>query len=696
LKQLIASEPPEAAPEPRVGRPLIVHGVPRWLWLILFLGLSLFVAYRLDVFDVWTTVTTADGVRVRMPAGYATVDHPFHTTRAETLRRSLADGHLLRWIGHHQGGYPVEFYPLGVPAVEVGLWGLALGALPMAAIHKITVALFLLLPAVGFWLLARGDRLSPGIALIAITAHVAINGWWWSGGYMELVLWGLITNVAAYVMLLFVLFGVVASLHRRSTRAAALAAMSAAFAIYSNPRTLFALAIIGIGAALTAWWDGSRDGASVRRITGRLALIGVTAALVALPELLSLIRFRDLYYFVHYSSYTDVRNFLHYWVQTVSGPVFVAGLIGWALALIRPGRPFARTTAVVLALYVAMTALLSSGGWLGQVAEQLEPTRLMPFQRLLTIYLAALAVADILAWLLAAGRSVGRLALDGGLVAIAGLVLLLYVLAPPSFIPVSDRGLYAIPTSAAPAIADLKTAVEIADQQAAPGTALLVLGSTVSWHDQLWAPFWSSRPFFYNDWLWYWQTRNYGPYNPTIEHAYPDAAAALTADYFEHHGIGAVIVTGEAAPAAATSPLLQPIRAGFYSVYLVRRPTTIVTANQQNAVSSDIGNQHLSAQVSSDGGTARIRRNWFPRWTATVNGHPTPITETEDGYMTVPIPAGDARISLTYAVDGWDWVGRVAAVLGLAIIAGLLLGAGNRATLRGVGRFGAHGARRVG
>ncbi|HET8524819.1 MAG TPA: hypothetical protein VFL82_16430, partial [Thermomicrobiales bacterium] len=167
-----------------------------------------------------------------------------------------------------------------------------------------------------------------------------------------------------------------------------------------------------------------------------------------------------------------------------------------------------------------------------------------------------------------------------------------------------------------------------------------------------------------------------------------DASATLTTEYFAHHGIGAVVVTGAAAPAAAASPLLQQVRSGFYSVYLVRQPTTIVTANQANAVSSSIDNQHLSAEVTSDGGTAEIRRNWFPRWAATVNGTSVPITETDDGYMTVPVPAGETRISLTYAVDAWDWIGRFGAVVGLAAIAGLLIGGGYGARLRGIGRFG--------
>src|SRR4051794_33842811 len=36
---------------------------------------------------------------------FASFDHPFHIARAETLVRSLRQGHALRWIASHQGGY---------------------------------------------------------------------------------------------------------------------------------------------------------------------------------------------------------------------------------------------------------------------------------------------------------------------------------------------------------------------------------------------------------------------------------------------------------------------------------------------------------------------------------------------------------------------------------------------------------------
>jgi hypothetical protein len=163
---------------------------PPWLWFAMFIGLSVFVASRMNAFDWSEDVEIADGVTERLAVGYTSIDHPFHATRAETLRKSLADGELLRWIGHHQSGYPVEFYPLGIAGLEVTLWAVLLGSLPIIVVHKLTIVLVFLLPGLAYYLFARRDRLSPGVALLAFACHIAIGGWWWSGGYMELALWG--------------------------------------------------------------------------------------------------------------------------------------------------------------------------------------------------------------------------------------------------------------------------------------------------------------------------------------------------------------------------------------------------------------------------------------------------------------------------------------------------------------------------
>ena len=114
---------------------------------------------------------------------FASFDHPFHIARAETLLRSILDGRSLRWVASHQGGYPAEFYPFGFAWVDVGLWLLAAGRLPMPIVHRIAVVLLFLAPGVVFYAMGRRDGWPAMVALTAFTLHVAVPGEMWSGGY---------------------------------------------------------------------------------------------------------------------------------------------------------------------------------------------------------------------------------------------------------------------------------------------------------------------------------------------------------------------------------------------------------------------------------------------------------------------------------------------------------------------------------
>src|SRR5215216_2021304 len=168
------------------------------VWLAAIGLLTLWVLWYLDGFALWATVDLADGPR-RVVDTYSAVDHPFHATRAATLLESLREGQLLRWVGHHQGGYPAEFYPLGIAWLEVVVTGISFGTLPVIAAHKLVVLLLFVAPVIAYWILARGDRLTPSIAFLALCLHLAIPGDWTQGGYTELVGWGLVTNVGGAV-----------------------------------------------------------------------------------------------------------------------------------------------------------------------------------------------------------------------------------------------------------------------------------------------------------------------------------------------------------------------------------------------------------------------------------------------------------------------------------------------------------------
>ena len=161
-----------------------------------------------------------------------------------------------------------------------------------------------------------------------------------------------------------------------------------------------------------------------------------------------------------------------------------------------------------------------------------------------------------------------------------------------------------------------------------------MLGSALSWHQQLWAPLWTTRPLFYDNWLWYWHPDHVGTpgYAFRAGHHYPDPERTLERSYLARHGIGAVVVTGPARETAATSPLLRPVREGVYDVYSVIDPVTAVTFGDQNAASLELDNRRIEA-VSAKPGTPVIARvNWYPRWEATGDASRAGIERLSDGY----------------------------------------------------------------
>lgn len=654
----------------------LVSAIPTPVWILIFGAVGILVARRLGAFDLWATVVTPSGATVRFPNGLALVDHPFHAVRAESLRRALFSGHMLRWIGNHQGGYPAEFYPLGVAALDVVAWALAFGTLPMMAIHKLVVIAIFLAPMIGYAMIAGFDRRSLGVALLASAGHLCVRGWWWSGGAMELYEWGLVTNVAAVTALVIALPLIVRYVDAGRRWTGAIAVLLSAFALVTNPRSGIALATIFVGAVLAVMIQRRNISSfEIRRLAVRTGIVALATALIAAPELLALLRFSHLYYFVHYSDYADLHAYWQSSIQAVGGPAFVLGIAGGFLAALPGARLHHRAVAVTLASYVACTALMVSGNGPNQLISQLELPRLMPFQRFLWFILAAIAVEwvvkNLLRWLhMSSLAAVG----DVVFILLTAIVFVLYVLRPPGFIPVGDRGLVSMPTSANPGIVDLEDAVKLANARAANGTALLVLGTVLSWHDQLWSPLWSDRPFYYNDWLWYWQTKNFGAYNPKVEHDYPNPATALEPEYLERHGIGAVIVTGPTKTAARQDSRLTSIRTGTWDVYLVNAPTTIVTFSGNSAQGTTIGDGTIEATGIAEGGEIVIRRNWFPRWKATIDGKSVAIHQTDDGYMSISTPgSGQVQVMLTYEVDWIDWVGRIAALIGLVIVVFMFL-----------------------
>ncbi|HET9661578.1 MAG TPA: hypothetical protein VFP05_14680 [Thermomicrobiales bacterium] len=641
-------------------------------WVVVLLVISLWVFHRLGAFDLWSTVARADGTTVRIVKTFGGVDHPFHATRADLLRHALLDGELLRWISAHQGGYPVEFYPLGAPAFETGIWALFLGTLPMMAAHKIAIIVIFLLPAAGFLLLAQLDKLPLGVGVLALAFHLSARGWWWSGGYMELVDWGLVSSFLAMVAVLLFLPIAWRAIRARSARWGAAAAIVASFAVYTNVRSFLPLGAVAVGTLVCLAWESDRRLAIRGKATIAVVIVTI-AGLVTAPLLIAILRFQDLYYFVVYQKYGSFGDYWHASISAVSGPIFVLAIAGLISVFALKQLAVGRLVAFTLAAHVLMTILLSDLTP-GPHIEQLEAVRLMPFQRALAIYLAALGVYAILTIAARLAKRYRIAIVNLGMLATAIAALLLYVVLDSTPIHASDRGMYPVLMTGESYFLDQQEAVELADARAEPGTAILVLGSMLSWHDQFWSFQWSDRPFFFNDWLWYWQTDHFGQYDPETEHAYPDPASTLDNGYLQAHGIGAVVVSQQMLQAALASPLLQPILQGSaYSVFLVENPTPIITADGAETTSIEVDNQRYAAVVSAPATTFEIRRNWFPRWTATVDGKQTTISKDDQGYMVVTSETPGTRIEIVYGIDGWDWLGRLLLVLGVGSAAVAIL-----------------------
>src|SRR5215218_1814088 len=315
----------------------------------------------MGAFALSAEVATLEGT-ARLPNTYTSVDHPFHVARAEILWRELASGNVLRWIGQHQGGYPVEFYPLGEAWLEVVVRGLSWGRLPAESAHTLAIIGLFLAPGAAFAAMAREDGWSPAVGLVAFVLHISLPGGWYHGGYTELVQWGLATNVAGAVAALCMLPAIVRFLCTGAGWSGAAAAALAAFAIYCNPRSLLALTAVGLGAWLAEiipnngvkprGWVSATD---MSRLTLGIARVAILAALLAAPELVALARFRDLYTFVRYSGYTGLTEYAATSANGVTWPVLVLGLAGLFIGLLFRWRQATTATGAALVLYVALT-----------------------------------------------------------------------------------------------------------------------------------------------------------------------------------------------------------------------------------------------------------------------------------------------------------------------------------------------------
>ena len=656
------------------------------IWLVAFVALCGWVVWRLGGFHLDEVVRQYNA---NFLAGYIAVDHPFHTMRAWQLIESLRDGEILRWITTHQGGYPVEFYPLGVSWIEAGTWALTFGQLSIFTVHKLVTIGMFLLPGLGFWFLARGDQRSPASAFIALTMQVAIAGYWMAGGFTELVLWGLITNVAGATAALIAIGPLARFSISGERKMAVIAILAIGAATYTNPRSLIAVAVVGlaVGCCLIVFHRPDWRAGLLR-----LGTVAGISGLLGASEILSLIRYRDLYYFVNYEQYDASATYWMGSVRAVSTPVIWLAVLGAVWALVSPRFPVARMASVALGFYVLVTLFLSGAIIDVDFIQQLEAPRLMPFQRMLTLFMAAFFIArliDVLATLFRVGwgRDLGALAI--------GLVILVVFIRPLGDIGADFRGMPEVPKISMNELDTFREAISTADAAAPAGTAILVLGTSgpdMSWHERLWASLETRKPLYYEHWLWGWNDQHQGPdsqgipgctFNNDAGNYYPCPDLTLSPGYFAAHGIGAVVVTNvgshantqDARDAAQASPLLQPIGTfGVWDAYSVVEPVALIVDGNQEPVSVMIEDQHMSADFTDGPGDILVKVNWFPRWSATVNGESAEIERAEGGYMRIVAPPGPVELKLTYELTMLDWFNRFLAVIGFCLTACVALG----------------------
>ena len=315
--------------------------------------------HRLEFFTISRLVPGPDGTPIREPNALATVDHPFHAARFGAFLDAVRDGGVPRWIPDHQGGYPAEFYPFGSSIVDLIVWLLTLGQMSLPMVHTWSVAIVFALPAVGFAGIARLSGRSMWLAPVALLAHLCVRGWWWSGGSYELIDWGLVTNVLAAVLIFLALVSVGALLDGGRLRWIPVIALLIGWATYTNPRSLIAVGTIAIAALLVWLVDQAGNRIPVRFVVAPFAL----GLAVAAPVLIPLIRYNDLYFFVHYSGYESVRTWLDSSVQAVSGPVFCASLAGIVIVLLTQSSLIERLIAWTTVVYALVTVYLITVDW---------------------------------------------------------------------------------------------------------------------------------------------------------------------------------------------------------------------------------------------------------------------------------------------------------------------------------------------
>ncbi|HEY8600593.1 MAG TPA: hypothetical protein VIL85_19310 [Thermomicrobiales bacterium] len=689
-----------------------------WFWTALLVILLAGTAYKLGALDWYTDypLALADGTQLRLPNSYASIDHPFHIAKERATVDALKAGRLPAWFSDHQGGFPAEFYPTGGDLLVALAYLLALQQIPLSVVHKLVVIGVFLLPAVAYWAIARREKLPLSVALLAALLHLFVRGNWLAGGSREIIDFGLWPDVfASYLPLFLILWGA-DWLRRGDRRGLVLAVGVATLAVYTNPRSTMGLAAAALALGIVTFAEllrrrprASSGGDETRvndeaptisparrRLTrvlrwpplvlvGRAALLSLLIGMLSAALLLPLRDNQSLYQFTIYFRFErigqvwsdpDHGNGIGYIESVLPQLIALAGL-GLVVGLLRRGF-YTRVFAVLLPLSYLLITLV---GWTWQalpVFAQLEGQRLMPLLRPATIFLAALGAHEALRCALRLLRQRGGTMLTGAALVTVAAVLLLHPSVP---ISENDRGLPLQQTTDQPAFTAIARSAALLNVMAKPGDKPLVIGNNmISWHDSFWITALTGRDLFHNDWLWFWRPTEYG-YQELLQ----NDPGALDAPFLAQHGITMVLIDaarGDLLAIADTRDYFTQLDAGTpggYALYRVNTPpgppNGYVIPDSGAVTALAVTPERLTATMVADRpGNVRIITNDFPRWRAWRDGQPIAIARTNDGYMSLPFPAGESTIELRYITSAANWAGRGLVAAGLLAILGICLG----------------------
>ncbi|MDP9370998.1 MAG: hypothetical protein M3Q65_00775, partial [Chloroflexota bacterium] len=417
-------------------------------------------------------------------------------------------------------------------------------------------------------------------------------------------------------------------------------------------------------------------------LAGRMATLALLVALLAAALLLPLRAHQDLYHFTFYVWFDDARNVWWWYNEAIHLPrvIALAG-IGIVVGFARRGF-YGRVFALLLPLTYLVITLV---GWQFRdhpVFAQLEGPRLMTALRPATVFLAALGAHEavrtplrLLLGLVPRLRGRGATTFAGAAtVAVAAFLLL----SPRSPVDRERGGLPLLETTNQPTFTAIAESALALEAVSTPADKPIILGNPISWHASFWVPALTGRDVYHNDWLWFWRTVEYGN-----QELMGDVSEGLELDFLVRHGLTLLLVDtglGEVIDAAETKPYLRrvaPGSPGGYAIYRVESPpgptNGWITLEGGEVTALDRGPERLLARGRTDrAGNARIIINDYPRWRAHVNGTPVPIARSPEGYMLVPVPAGEVTVELRYITEPVGWLARGLVALGAILLIALV------------------------